>query len=251
MNKIITVTALMLACASALSARPVIIAHRCGGGLAPENSVVGAKKSWALGADFIEIDVRLTKDNTAVLVHDDNIMRYTGIDMRVEDATFAQLRSLNFGSYFGPEFKGTKIATVQEILATVPKGKHVMCDMKAKGPKAAEIMAACIRAAGTLDNMVIHTGAEDMANYREIFPTIKGMCDLNAGNFEEVRAADKKLGYICVIFNGYNEKITFGDKAAAAGLTTWAWTIDDLDKAKELLKHHVSGIITRIIKQVI
>ena len=121
----------------------------------PENTVIAAKHAWKIGADMIEIDVRLTKDNKAVLLHNDNIGDYTGIDLKVADATFAELRKMDFGTGFDPKYKGTRIATLQEILMTVPEGKYVFFDTKAFGDKVAEVMAANIKATRAEDRCLV------------------------------------------------------------------------------------------------
>ncbi len=59
-------------------AQPYIIAHRGASWLAPENSVASANLAWDLGADAVEIDIYLTKDNKVMVMHDRNTKRTTG-----------------------------------------------------------------------------------------------------------------------------------------------------------------------------
>ncbi len=57
---------------------PVIIAHRTSPRDAPENSLAGIARSAELGADYVEIDVRLTRDGVPVMLHDALLLRTTG-----------------------------------------------------------------------------------------------------------------------------------------------------------------------------
>ena len=81
--------------AERLSARrPFLIAHRGCQSLAPENTVASFVCAARLGLDAIETDVRLSKDGALVCVHDDDLMRMFGVDRKVADMTFAELRAL-------------------------------------------------------------------------------------------------------------------------------------------------------------
>jgi glycerophosphoryl diester phosphodiesterase len=85
-----------------------IIAHRAGGSLAPENTLVAARKAHAVGADLWEADLAVTADDRLVLMHDDAMMRTTDVADKFPDRvpapysmyTLAEIRSLDAGSWF-------------------------------------------------------------------------------------------------------------------------------------------------------
>src|SRR5688572_21349320 len=79
---------------------PLIIAHRGASAVAPENTLSAFKKAIDAGADGVEFDVRLSKDGVPVIIHDNNILRTTGVDQRVADLTAEQLSRLDAGSWF-------------------------------------------------------------------------------------------------------------------------------------------------------
>lgn len=56
---------------------PRLIAHRCGGALAPENTLAGLRKAFELGYRAVEFDVMLSGDGTPVLIHDETLERTT------------------------------------------------------------------------------------------------------------------------------------------------------------------------------
>ena len=93
---------------------PPIIAHRCGGGHAPENTLAGLRVAAALGVTGVEFDVMLCADGTPVLIHDETLERTTDGHGRVADTSLESLRRLDAGSWFGSLFKGEKLPTFGE-----------------------------------------------------------------------------------------------------------------------------------------
>src|SRR5258706_10125087 len=94
----------------------LVIAHRGASGNAPENSLAAFRKAIALGATFIETDLQLSRDARFVAIHDATVNRTTNGQGAVHDMTLADLRKLDAGSWFGSEFAGERIPTLEEIL---------------------------------------------------------------------------------------------------------------------------------------
>ena len=107
---------LLLAGISALAAQTAIIAHRGASGLAPENTLPAFQKAVDLGADYFELDVRLSADDSLVLMHDDTIDRTTDKSGSISALQFRELRGADAGSWFSPEFTGARIPTLGEAL---------------------------------------------------------------------------------------------------------------------------------------
>lgn len=82
-----------------------IIAHRGASKLAPENTMYAFELAYNLGAEGIETDVQLTKDNIPVLIHDETVRRTTNSNGYVKDFTFEELSTLDAGSWFSPIFE--------------------------------------------------------------------------------------------------------------------------------------------------
>ena len=93
---------------------PPIIAHRCGGGHGPENTLAGLRAAAALGVKGVEFDVMLCADGTPVLIHDETLERTTDGHGRVADTSLEGLRRLDAGFWFGSRFKGEKLPTFGE-----------------------------------------------------------------------------------------------------------------------------------------
>src|SRR5262245_24153707 len=98
-----------------------IIAHRGASHDAPENTVASFQEAWRQKADSAELDIQLTKDGRIVVLHDSTTKRTTGTDLKVSEQTLAELRKLDAGSWKGEKFKGEKLPTLAEMLATAPK----------------------------------------------------------------------------------------------------------------------------------
>jgi glycerophosphoryl diester phosphodiesterase len=92
------------------------IAHRGASSYAPENTFAAYDKALAMGVNHIELDVHLTRDDHIVVIHDDVVDRTTDAQGRVADFTLAELRAMDAGSWFSPEYRGEPIRSLGETL---------------------------------------------------------------------------------------------------------------------------------------
>jgi glycerophosphoryl diester phosphodiesterase len=104
----------------------MVIAHRACPKHTPENSLEGIRRAAELGADAVEIDVRLTRDAVAVLMHDRTLHRTTGTRGPTGARSFAALRSLRLSN-------GEAVPTFAEALDTLPPGLRVAIHVKVPG----------------------------------------------------------------------------------------------------------------------
>jgi glycerophosphoryl diester phosphodiesterase len=111
--------------------RVLIIAHRGASAVAPENTLAAFERAEALGADGIELDVRLCADGVPVVIHDATVDGTTNGSGRVADMTLTQLKELDAGSWFGPAFSAEPIPTLTETLETV--GRKLLLNIELKG----------------------------------------------------------------------------------------------------------------------
>src|SRR5215213_6287556 len=88
---------------------PVAVAHRGANRVAPENTLPAYQAAIALGCEYVEIDVRATRDGALVLVHDRTVDRTTDGTGAVAELDFAAIRALDAGVKFGDEFQGTRV----------------------------------------------------------------------------------------------------------------------------------------------
>lgn len=93
-----------------------IIAHRGMKQLAPENTKPAIEKAIEFGIEWVELDIRLTKDGHHVILHDGRLDRVTDGKGLVEEHTLAEILALDAGSWFSPEYAGERILTLKETL---------------------------------------------------------------------------------------------------------------------------------------
>lgn len=103
------------------------IAHRGASAVRPENTLAAFRKALEIGADLIELDVRFSRDGSVIVFHDRRLERTTDGRGPVNALTLRQLRQLDAGSWFSPEFKGEMIPTLEEVIALVSPGKIKLC----------------------------------------------------------------------------------------------------------------------------
>jgi glycerophosphoryl diester phosphodiesterase len=111
--------------------RIYVIAHRGAHQGIPENSIPAYQKAIDLGCDFVEIDIRTTKDGRFVSVHNSTIDNYViGKAGNVKELTLAEIKGLDIGEKLAEKWKGTQIPTLEEILKLC-KGKiGIYLDLK-------------------------------------------------------------------------------------------------------------------------
>src|SRR5208282_360917 len=94
----------------------LLIAHRGASGHAPENTLAAFRKAVALGVTFIETDLQVTRDTHLVAIHDDTVNRTTNGHGAVHSLSLDEIRKLDAGSWFGSEFAGERVPTIEELL---------------------------------------------------------------------------------------------------------------------------------------
>ena len=109
--------------------QPVIFAHRGASAHAPENTLAAFELALSQSADAIELDVKLSADGYAVVVHDPTVDRTTGSHGRVSDLSFLQLRSLDAGSFFSETYRGEKIPSLEEVFEVVGKRTFINVEL--------------------------------------------------------------------------------------------------------------------------
>jgi len=96
---------------------PFVIAHRGLSGKAPENTLASFSLALATpGIAMIELDVRLSKDERVIVLHDRTLQRTTTGNGRARNYNFEELRNLDAGSWFDPRFSSEKIPLLSEVL---------------------------------------------------------------------------------------------------------------------------------------
>lgn len=150
--------------------RPMIGGHRGTAVHGPGNTFPAFEKALALGADYIELDIRLSRDDVPVVIHDALIDATTDGMGRVCDYTLKELKQFDAGGYFAPEYAGTRIPTLAEALAWARNRTWLSIEIKSDRDYSELIEAlavACAEEAGMVDQV------QFMACDRDILRRIK------------------------------------------------------------------------------
>ena len=230
-----------------LFARPFYIAHRGASYLAPENTVASAKLAWELGADAVEIDIYLSLDNKVMVIHDKDTKRICKEEDNkvIKSTSSIDLRKLDAGIWKGEKFKGEKIPFLSEIIETVPEGKTLVVEIKC-GSEVIPAMKECIDKSGKSDQIVfISFGWETIIDTREAFPGNKCYwlsSDKSVLKKKIKESAKIGLDGVNLHYNVVDKKVV---KAAfSRGLEVLAWTVDNPEEARRLIRLGVTKITT-------
>src|SRR5256884_4490996 len=153
----------------------LVIAHRGASGSAPENTLAAFRKAVALGATFIETDLQLSRDARFVAIHDGTVNRTTNGQGKVHDLSLADLRKLDAGSWFGSEYAGERIPTLEEILEFSKKQDVVFyLELKPGGSWGGEhALIGALRESGEIPRtVVISFDAAIVLSLRKIEPML-------------------------------------------------------------------------------
>ncbi len=109
---------------------PLVLAHRGANTYAPQNTLPAFSKAIQFNADGIETDVHLCKDGEIVICHNYTVDATSNGSGLIDEMTLAQLRNLDFGSYFSKDFSGVTLPTLSELLELTKNMKLINIEIK-------------------------------------------------------------------------------------------------------------------------
>lgn len=224
----------------------LIIAHRGASGNAPENTLAAFRKAVALGATFIETDLQLSRDARFVAIHDATVNRTTNGQGAVHDMTLADLRKLDAGSWFGSEFAGERIPTLEEILEFSKKNDVVFyLEIKPGAAWGGEhALIGALRESGEIPRaVVISFDAAIVLNLRKIEPTLMtGL--LYDGQIENPLDKAVEIGARQVAVRGDLVTPALIAQARKKDLQVVCWTVNHPAHMRMLAAAGVDGIMS-------
>jgi glycerophosphoryl diester phosphodiesterase len=117
---------------------PRIFAHRGGGSLAPENTLAAIRTGQSLGYRAHEFDVKLSKDDVAMLLHDETLERTTSGTGRAADFPWSELAKLDAGAWHSEAFRGEGLATFAAAAALL-RSRGTMANVEVKPTPGLEV----------------------------------------------------------------------------------------------------------------
>ena len=240
-----------------------IIAHRGASFDAPENTLAAARLAWQQDADAVEADFQLTRDGRLIALHDDDLRRTaydllrTGdVKVRADEKTLAELQAYDVGSWKGASWRGERIPTLEEMLATIPPGKRFFIEIKAGTAAIAELARVMQSSDNTPEQIVvISLDRATCAAAKRALPDHKvyWVVDFKrkilsrkwSPTGDEIIAAalaDRIDGLDLMATGPIDAPLV--NKILAAKLDLCVWTVDDPALARRLLDLGVQGLTT-------
>jgi glycerophosphoryl diester phosphodiesterase len=230
-----------------------VIAHRGAADDAPENTLAAFMLAWQQGADGIEGDFHLTRDGKIICIHDADTRRTAGQAGQVAEATLADLRRLDVGSWKGEQWRGARIPTLDEVLATVPEGKQVFIEIKC-GPQILPALKEALAGSGLQSgqSIVMSFDARVIGEAKRLLPQLKALwlTDFKAVPEAGVRPSAKEIlqtldktgadGVGCRAHPAVDQ--AFMQALRTAQKEVHLWTVDDVALAKRYLQLGVDSL---------
>ncbi len=219
---------------------PRVIGHRGAASIAPENTLAAIRAAAGAGAKWVEFDVRLTADRRCVVIHDAGLKRTTGRAARVAALSFTEIRRLDAGGWFGPQFAGEKVPELTETLDLVDEvGLGANLELKPSGPRNRDLASAVASLIGPKNRV---SGPEILVSSRSavLLGEIRDAgCVLPQGLVMRVPRPDwrnrtRRLG--CASLHCRADFLTpaLVAEIKQAGLSLAAFTVDDPAQARLL-----------------
>jgi len=219
-----------------------VMGHRGAGGLAPENTLAAVEKAIDAGADWVEIDVQETADGEVVVVHDSDFMKLAGVNLKVWDATTADLEGIDVGRGFGPDFAGERVPTLAEVLEVCRGKVGVNIELKdyGHGQRLEERVAEIVEACG-MDREVILMSLKPsvVKRMKDLRPewTVGLLMSIAIGD-----AASLEADFLAVNARFVSRALV--RRSHQAGKKVYAWTLNDAVGLSTLISRGVDGVIT-------
>jgi glycerophosphoryl diester phosphodiesterase len=248
---------LMISAQLTSAATPLIVAHRGASHDAPENTMAAFRLAMEQGADAFEADFYLTEAGQIVCFHDKDTERIAGKKLPITKTPFATLRGLDVGQWMGPQWKGERMPTMEEVLAAVPDGKKIFIELKS-GPEIVGPMVEVIeRSKLSPEQMVIISfHADAVAECKKQLPQLKAywLCSFKEKDdgtppptADEVIATLKRSRADGLDAQAVPENFTeaFIERLREAGYGEFhVWTVDDPAIARFYIDLGVASITT-------
>jgi glycerophosphoryl diester phosphodiesterase len=242
--------------------RPLVMGHRGGAGLWPENTMYGFSKAVEMGVDVLEMDMHSTMDGVLVIIHDDTVDRTTNGSGRVNSLTLAQLKALDAGYRWtndgGASFpfrgRGLSVPTLQEVFDAFPQMRFNI-DIKQEQPSLVKPFCRMIREHG-MESKVMGASFKPEAldefrrECREVATSaspadVRALLALKDGGAGGAQVSVAQAVQVPE-YAGGRQVLTRAlvEEAHERHLEVHAWTINDEAAMRRMLDLGVDGIIT-------
>lgn len=238
----------------------IIIGHRGASTYAPEHTLVSYQLAQELGADYIEIDLQMSKDGVLVAMHDQTVDRTTNGIGSVESHSLEELKRLNAGSWFNKKFplyadskyEYLTVPTLEEIFAHFGKETNYYIETKSpdKYPEMEEKLIRLLRSYDLIDGakVIIQSFSEkSLKRIHKAEPKIPLIQLLSYQKPAKLTEAEIKKWKQYAVGIGPNYQMVdraYIKKARRAGLLVHPYTVNSKQDLDQLIKWGITGVFT-------
>jgi glycerophosphoryl diester phosphodiesterase len=218
------------------------IGHRGASGEFPENTLPAFAAAIEAGAQMCELDVQLSRDGIAIVIHDETVNRTTNGVGAVAAMSLAELRALDAGIRFGAGFAGTRVPTLEEVL-TLVKGRCAL-NVELKSADVEREVCRLLRAHGAISETIVSSFDWDaLAAARRLEPALR-LGVVADKRPDAMLAAAARLGAASVNprFNLVTPALV--GQGHRGGFKLLVWTVDKADEMDRMIALGVDGIMT-------
>jgi len=210
------------------------IAHRGASAYEPENTLRSFGKAVEMGTDMVELDVRKSLDGRLVIIHDSRVDRTTNGKGQVRMKSLVELKELDAGM-------GERIPTLEEAVECVAGRTKLVIELKEDGLE--DRVIRVIKEFGVADDVfVVSFKPVRLRAVKELEPDLKTGLILFAS--VDPLGAARKCGADAVAPFRWFITRKLAERARAAGMYLFTWTVDEKERAERLRDMGVSGIVT-------
>ena len=205
-------------------------------------------------SDGVEVDIRSTKDNGLLCLHDKSLLRTGGLDRKLKDLKYEEVKNIDVGSWFSSKWSEETLPSIEKVLSHIPEGKKIFIEVKEEG---------------LTDNLIEEINKSPVNNdcirvisfYENVIKEIKEKTNLKANlliSFTQqnisVNALKEKLVELKADGIGAeNHKLLnkeFVNEMTSVNKETHVWTVDNSDESLKYLKIGIASITTNIPKKI-
>lgn len=219
-----------------------VIAHRGASANAPENTLAAVKQAIIEQADWVEIDVQETADGEVVVFHDSDFMKLANTDLKIWDATMADLADIDIGSHFDTGFSAERVPTLRQVLAA-SKGKiRVVIELKYYGhdQHLEQRVAEIVEAEDMQSNIIIMSLKSDKVQKMKALRPDWKVGLLTAAAFGDLSNADADFFAVNLDLASRSFVRSVHENAKQV----FVWTVNDAPTMSRLIGRGVDGLIT-------
>lgn len=230
-----------------------IIAHRGASAHAPENTMPAFHKALRLGATVIELDILPSRDNVPMVLHDLKLNRTTNGRGSVTTFTARELKKLDAGYWYSPEFKGTTIPELSEVLQWASGKIAVNIEIKKEAVTdrySGSVTEAAVKQVKEfgMDKEVVFSSF-DFRAIRQIKNAEPGMiCHLlySRQQVQKTGLTDLLNEYSAAGMNLTPSRLfpQWLAESKKSGAEIWVYTVNDPKQMRYLLQQGVTGIFS-------